>query len=77
MPERETVVQVIANEIERYLMRNPSAADSVDGIHLWWLSERLREEPVAYVQAALDRLVARAAMTEIPLKGGRVIYARR
>jgi hypothetical protein len=74
--DRETMVQASAHEIEQHVAQNPSAADSAEGIHRWWLSAPLREEPLICVQAALDRLVARAALSEIRLESGRVVYVR-
>jgi hypothetical protein len=77
MSDRETALRMITDEIEHYLMRNPHAADSSEGIRRWWLSEPLREESLVHVEAALDRLVERAIMVKSVLEGGHVIYARK
>jgi Fe2+ or Zn2+ uptake regulation protein len=64
-------------EILRYLRARPQAADTVDGIVMWWLPRQRHEEAVDQVQHALDDLVARGLVERITLVDGTVLYADR
>jgi len=64
-------------EILRYLRAHPQAADTVDGIVLWWLPRQRYEEAVDRVQHALDDLVARGLVGRIRLVDGTVLYSDR
>lgn len=64
-------------EILRYLSAHPQAADTVDGIVMWWLPRQRYEEAVDRVQRALDDLVARGLVDRITLVDGTVLYADR
>ncbi|TPW17771.1 MAG: hypothetical protein FD130_530 [Halothiobacillaceae bacterium] len=63
MEEWESRVSGVAQEIERYLEAHPEAADSLEGIAMWWVShQRIRAE-IAVVQAALERLADSGVVT--------------
>ena len=64
-------------EILRYLRTHPQAADTVDGIVMWWLPRQRYEEAVDRVQHAVDDLVARGWVDRITLVDGTVLYADR
>ena len=64
-------------EILRYLRAHPQAADTVDGIVMWWLPRQRYEEAVDRVQHALDDLVAQGLVDRIMLVDGTVLYADR
>ncbi len=64
-------------EILRYLRAHPQAADTVDGIVMWWLPRQRYEEAVDRVQHALDDLVARGLVDRITLVDGTVLFADR
>ena len=69
------VVCAIANAISRYVVSHPGAADSIDGIHRWWLLPTLHEESVRLVRMAVARLVSEGTLREIEMEDGRVIYS--
>jgi hypothetical protein len=57
-PEKmnEEKVQV-AYEILRYLIKNPGAQDTLEGIVDWWLLGRTTKHPVLLVKKALEMMV--------------------
>jgi hypothetical protein len=48
----------VAYEILRYLIDNPEAEDTLDGIVTWWLLERTIKQQTLSVREALAMLVA-------------------
>ncbi|AGK50903.1 hypothetical protein BTI_3881 [Burkholderia thailandensis MSMB121] len=69
----------IAQAITRYLANHPNAADTVDGIAAYWLTEI--EESAAmfridHIQRALDQLVRQGVLTTCMLPGGHVLYRK-
>lgn len=75
MPDDEAAgVQHVVDAILGYLARNPSAADSEQGITQWWLPQMGVDASVDTVRAALALLVQHGAMTRAMLPGGSVIY---
>ena len=46
-------------EILMYLIKNPDAKDTVDGIKRWWISKGETHYQAKDVEQALDELVAR------------------
>lgn len=69
------MVQEIASAIRRYIHVHPEAADSVDGIHRWWLEPALRDESPHRVDTAVGRLVAEGVLRRVVQEDGRVIYS--
>lgn len=66
----------IAGEIRRYLVKTPSAAETVDGIARWWLSRQRFEDSVELVQAALDYLESKGEVEKQTSTAGYVTYRR-
>ncbi len=54
----------IGNEILAYLVENPKAQDTLEGIVEWWLLEREIKFETARVKEALSDLVARGLILE-------------
>jgi hypothetical protein len=76
MSDREdSDVGAIENEIGRYLLAHPGAADTAEGIRRWWLPESLAEKPAGRIREALDRLVERRTLVRVGLPDGRTLYA--
>jgi hypothetical protein len=61
--------------IRRYIHAHPDAADTIDGIHRWWLLPTLQDESRQLVADALDSLVQEGVMRQVTLEDGRVIYS--
>ena len=74
MVHDDNVVEVIASEISRYLLRHREAADTLEGIQAWWLTRIRIEEAAQRVKQALDRLVRRGVVVEEPLPDGGILY---
>ena len=70
-------VAEVAGEIQRYLENHPRAADSLDGILLWWLGHQRLQESRHAVQCALDHLVRCGQVCVQQLADGTVVFSRR
>ena len=70
-------VSAIAADIERYLAAHPLAADTVDGVQRWWLSDAVRDASVAEVEQALQALEQRGVVTRRVVFGGSVMFSAR
>ena len=66
----------LAGEIERYLSCHPEAADSVQGIVRWWLTQQRLEVAVNAVTGALE-LLEKNGVVEKFEGPGRVTWYRR
>ena len=67
-------VGAIARAIHRYVIAHPDAADTVEGIHRWWLLPTLHEESIMRVEEAVEQLVSEGVLRSISPEDGRVIY---
>jgi hypothetical protein len=54
---------------------NPDAADSLAGVHRWWLPPGLRDEAPQRVEDAVGVLVAEGVLRQVLQEDGRVIYS--
>jgi hypothetical protein len=68
-------VGAIATEIRRYLVAHPDAADSVTGIHRWWLPRRYSAEHASVVEQALQRLISENIVRVRHLPNGASVYS--
>jgi hypothetical protein len=74
MADNDAKVTMIAEEITRYLLGRPDAADTFDGIARWWLARIRIEDATAQVQKALDLLVAGNTVVRTVLPDGNALY---
>jgi hypothetical protein len=75
MPEDDTAACAeVAEFILGYLRDHPHAADTVEGIHRWWLPDRLAQLGPDRLQRCLDELVAQARVSRCVLVNGTSIY---
>jgi hypothetical protein len=51
-------------EILQYLIKNPDAKDTLEGIYKWWLPKWHRKQGRAEVQQAVDLLTLRGWLTK-------------
>ena len=70
----ENAVDAIAAEIRSYLAAHPEAADSVAGIHRWWLPPEFSAEHSSVVEQALHRLVLAGLVSVRCLPDGATVY---
>lgn len=64
----------IITEILKYLIENPGAQDTPEGIVEWWLLERHIRNKTSKVKEALEDLVARGLVDELRGKDSRLRY---
>lgn len=70
-------VELVTGAIRRYLAGNPKAADTLDGIHRWWIDWGDEEESREATERALARLVEQGVMESVEIANRRVFHARR
>ena len=63
-------------EISRYLIQRPDAADTAEGVHHWWIQWPDSAAPMAVTLAALEQLERDGLMQHIRI-GSRDIWRRR
>jgi hypothetical protein len=61
-PDEE--VERIASDIEQWLAQNPDAADTLEGIRDFWLTEATGQQPTELVREALELLARRGIVRE-------------
>ena len=64
----------LAHRILSYLVDNPNAQDTLEGIVEWWLLERFTKTNVAVVQAALGEFVSAGLLLQRRGKDSRTYY---
>ena len=67
----------VESAVLAYLHQHPEAADTLDGIVLWWLPRQRYETSRARIGRVLDDLVARGELRCDRLPGGAVLYGLR
>ena len=71
----ERLVVFAENSIRAYLAGRPHSADTLDGIHLWWIHwPGLSESPVV-TQIALERLETMGEVERVSL-GNQILWRR-
>lgn len=66
----------VAHEIEKYLQHRPNAADTLEGITKWWVSQIRVEEAVEVITKALEILERQGMVTKTVTVDGKEIYSR-
>ncbi|KKB61225.1 hypothetical protein WM40_24430 [Robbsia andropogonis] len=69
----DALVQNVATQIAHYLQMNPVAADTVEGIHHFWVGAQSAQHSLDVTQAALEYLLARGEVVRIPI-GNRILW---
>ena len=72
----DKLIQAAANAIEHYLTTRPAAADTLEGIHSYWIDWPGVPEPLTVTEAALMQL-QRAGFVESKMVGNRLVWRRR
>jgi hypothetical protein len=62
--ERKDDTQETAHKILAYLMANPDAKDTLEGILDWWLLQQDLQRNIALVRKALDELLDKKFLLE-------------
>ncbi|QDQ28497.1 hypothetical protein FNU76_20230 [Chitinimonas arctica] len=69
----DALIQTLADAIRRYVRLRPHAADTVEGIHRWWMDWDDGEQACESTELALQWLAAQGEM-ECVVMGGREIW---
>ena len=64
----------LARQILRYLQQHPKAQDTIEGIAVWWVSERAIKKWLPQVRKALAVLVTHGYLEKHTAAGGNVFY---
>ena len=64
----------LTREILDYLSEHPDAADTPEGIALWWIKRRRYEASVKLVKLALEELERRGSLDKTILTDGTFLY---
>ncbi len=62
--EQKDETQETAHKILAYLMDNPDAKDTLEGILDWWLLQQDLRRNIALVRKALDKLIDKKLLLE-------------
>ena len=69
----DELIERVAAHIARYLERNPAAADTVEGVHAFWIGAQCAQESLDVTQAALEYLLEQGAIMNVPV-GNRMLW---
>jgi hypothetical protein len=75
-PQDEQLITHAAAEITAWLAARPNSADTLEGIHRWWIRWPGPEEAISVTEAAVQRLLAAGLLEEVQV-GSRLIWRRR
>lgn len=68
-------VELIAQEITRYLGKHQFAADTIDGICHWWITQQRIEEEQKKVLSAINYLLENKLIGMRTLPDGTLLYS--
>ncbi|TXI19273.1 MAG: hypothetical protein E6Q62_04570 [Nitrosomonas sp.] len=66
----------IRKEILQYMQTHPDAADSLNGIVNWWLSNKYNAEDMKKVEYVLEQLINDGLVKKVALIDKTIIYKR-
>jgi len=72
----DDLIFAAAAAIREYLSTRPNAADTVEGIHQWWIRWDSQPESIAVTMAAVEHL-AESGFLEPVKAGSRCLWRRR
>lgn len=72
VPEHQ--VDEAATAILEYLAEHPNAADTLEGIIVWWLARTRYLEARPVVERALDQLLVKGTLHRHKIRGSEAIY---
>jgi Fe2+ or Zn2+ uptake regulation protein len=74
MSRINTKLPKLARQILRYLREHPEAQDTVEGIMVWWVSERAIKYWLPQVRKSLAALVTQGFLVKRTGADGRIFY---
>lgn len=76
LPMDDALIAFAANAIREYLRQRPESADTLEGVHNWWIRWPGIPESPAVTGIALERLEASGEVERVRI-GGRMLWRRR
>lgn len=73
----EELIDFAVSEILEYLRLRPASADTLEGIHRWWIRWPDTEAALAVSEAALERLEERGDMQRVQVGSSLLWRGRR
>ena len=70
----ENTILTIAAELKRYLEKRPNAADTLEGVVHWWLTQQRIEEQTGLVKQALELLAREGFITMRTNANGETVF---
>ncbi len=64
----------ISKKILDYLLKNPDAGDTLEGVSRWWVQSEYIEQSVDEVASVLDGLTEKGLVKKQVVKGGSPLY---
>jgi Fe2+ or Zn2+ uptake regulation protein len=64
----------ISKKILDYLLKNPDAGDTLEGISRWWVQSEYIEQSVDEVASVLERLTEEGVVKKQEVKGSNALY---
>lgn len=74
-PSAEELIEFVESEILAYLRLHPGCADTLEGIHRWWIRWPGPEAALAVSEAALKRLEAKGEIKQVRV-GASLLWRR-
>lgn len=71
----ENLILTIEAEVLAYLEARPASADTLEGIHRWWICWPGMEESISITEIALNRLQARGLLEQCRV-GTRMLWRK-
>jgi hypothetical protein len=75
LAKNQPIDRAMAREILRYFVRNPQAADSLEGVARWRLMDEVIRRKLDETQAALEWLVVEGYLNTSVSPGGTVTFS--
>lgn len=69
-------IRYAMEQIRHVLQQRPQAADTVEGIHTFWIEWQEPQPPLAATQAALELLQDEDVVECVQLESGRQVWRR-
>ena len=76
MDANESDIEAAAKRVLRYLEQHPNAADTVEGVAVWWLGGNESDEWLSIVRCAIERLVNSGDVSQKTMPDGTTIVTR-
>lgn len=70
----KNIYKELSLKILNYLLENPRAEDTLEGIVQWWILEKKIDQRIEEVKKAIQFLASQGLVVEVKDRGPRVLY---